>query len=207
MSYEAKFCKLSAGGNDFIVIDNRRGSLAGDLSSWIKHICYRRLSVGADGVILLEGSSRADIRMRYFNADGSEAPLCGNGVRAAARYASLLGIAPPKMIIETGAGLVPAEMIGEKVRIGLPPPSKVELHFPLKLGVEAIEGSYIDVGVPFFVQRVEELEGIPMRERGRELRHHPAFQPAGTNVCFVKVLHCNWRMRPSLREPVASLLP
>ncbi len=191
MSCEVKFCKLSAGGNDFIVIDNRLGGLPDDLAPWIERLCCRRLSVGADGVILLESSSRANIRMRYFNADGSEAPLCGNGVRTAARYASLLGIAPPKMTIETGAGLVPAEIMGEKVRISLPPPSKVELHYPLKLGEETIEGSYIEVGVPFFVQRVKELEGLPVRERGRELRHHPAFQPAGTNVCFVKVLQRN----------------
>jgi len=191
MSYEVKFCKLSAGGNDFIVIDNRLGGLPEDLAPWIERLCCRRLSVGADGVILLEGSSRANIRMRYFNADGSEAPLCGNGVRAVARYASLLGIVPPKMTIETGAGLVPAEVTEGKVQIFLPPPSKVELHFPLKVGEETIEGSYIEVGVPFLVQRVEELEGFPVRERGKELRRHPAFQPAGTNVCFVKVLHRN----------------
>ena len=191
MSYEVKFGKLSAGGNDFIVIDNRQGNLSGDLSSWIKRICCRRLSVGADGVILLEESSKADIRMTYFNADGSEAPLCGNGVRAIARYASLLGIVSPKMTIETGAGLIPAEVRGDRVRISLPPPSKVELHFLLQLGEETMEGSYIEVGVPFFVQRVEELEEFPVTERGRKIRHHPAFQPGGTNVCFVKVLHRN----------------
>ena len=191
MSYEVKFCKLSAGGNDFIVIDHRQGGLPEDLALWIKHLCCRRLSVGADGVILLEGSTRADFRMRYFNADGSEAPLCGNGVRAIARYASLMKIAPPKMTIETGAGLVPAEVKGGRVRTLLPPPLKVELHFPITLGEETIEGSYINVGVPFFVQRVEELDGLPVRERGREIRYHPDFQPEGTNACFVNVLNRN----------------
>ncbi len=191
MSYEVKFGKFSAGGNDFIVIDNRQGGLPDDLAPWIEHLCCRRLSVGADGVILLESSSPADFRMRYFNADGSEAPLCGNGVRASARYASLMKIAPPKMTIETGAGLVPAEVKGGRVRTLLPPPSKVELHFPLSLGEETREGSFINVGVPFFVQRVEELDKLPVRERGREIRYHPAFQPEGTNVCFVKVLHRN----------------
>src|SRR5208283_5172339 len=102
---EIQFSKLSGAGNDFILVDNRQQLLHENLSDWIQKVCRRGLSVGADGVILVEPSEKADFRMRYFNADGGEAETCGNGARCVARFAYLKGIVKPVMKFETQAGI------------------------------------------------------------------------------------------------------
>ncbi|MDO8784812.1 MAG: diaminopimelate epimerase, partial [Syntrophales bacterium] len=89
-----EFFKMSGSGNDFILIDNRDRSLAvDDLERFARTVCKRKFSVGADGLIIIENSDRADFRWRFFNADGSEAEMCGNGGRCVARFASIKGIA------------------------------------------------------------------------------------------------------------------
>ena len=103
------FAKMAGAGNDFVVIDNRSNRL-GDPSDLARRICTRRLSVGADGLILIETSARATFRMRYFNSDGSLADFCANGTRCAARFALLGVIAPRRMTIETDAGIIGAEI-------------------------------------------------------------------------------------------------
>src|SRR5258708_23512114 len=102
------FAKMAGGGNDFVVIDNRSGRI-GDAAALTRRICTPHLSVGADGVILIENTGKATFRMRYLNADGSPADFCANGTRCAARFALVNVIAPKKMTIETGAGAVGAE--------------------------------------------------------------------------------------------------
>ena len=113
--------KMAGAGNDFVVIDNRAGRI-GDATDLALRVCTRRLSVGADGLILVEPSTRATFRIRYFNADGSLGEFCGNGTRCAARFAVLHGIAERQMTIETDAGIVSAE-VDERgsVTISLPP--------------------------------------------------------------------------------------
>src|SRR5438093_6772237 len=103
-----RFSKMAGGGNDFVVIDNRSARVA-DAVELTKRICTAHLSVGADGLILVETSTSADFRMRYFNNDGSGGEFCANGTRCAARFAVQNGIAPQKMTIDTDAGLVCAE--------------------------------------------------------------------------------------------------
>ena len=111
-----EFYKMSGSGNDFILIDNRDGSLAvGDIVAFVKSVCERKVSVGADGLIVIESSDKVDFRWRFFNADGSEVEMCGNGGRCAARFALLRGIAGEKMSFETVAGIIDAEVRGDGV--------------------------------------------------------------------------------------------
>src|SRR2546423_3324983 len=116
------FMKLSGSGNDFILIDNREQVVNPRLAaSLAAKVCAHRMSVGGDGLILIERSRRADFRWRLFNADGSEAEFSGNGARCAARFAYLKRIAPKQMRFETLAGLIEAEMVPRSVKRGATP--------------------------------------------------------------------------------------
>src|SRR3954464_403273 len=103
-----KFLKMSGSGNDFVLVDNRRGTFPKPVSAWAKRLCYRQEGVGADGLLLLEKSKKADFRMAYFNADGSRAAMCGNGARCIAWFAQHVGAAGAASRFETDAGLVEA---------------------------------------------------------------------------------------------------
>src|SRR5215212_2268648 len=141
-----QFAKMAGAGNDFVVIDNRAGRV-GDPNELTRRICTRRLSVGGDGLILVEHSARATFRMRYFNADGSLADFCANGTRCAARFAFMNVIAPRKMTIETDAGIVGAEVAdGGAVTLALPPPHSFRADRSLAVGGQIIRGSSILVG-------------------------------------------------------------
>jgi len=105
------FYKMSASGNDFILIDDRNKGLDSEgLRPFVQQVCRRRFSVGADGLILIESSTRAHFKWRFFNADGSEAEMCGNGGRCVAKLAHLLGIAPAQLSFETQAGIIQADV-------------------------------------------------------------------------------------------------
>lgn len=183
-----EFFKMAGGGNDFLIFDNRSGAVR-EPESLALAICTRRLSVGADGIILIESSPRATFRMRYFNADGSLADFCGNGTRCAARFSYVNVIAPKRMTIETGAGIIGAEVIDQNVGLTLAPPSDVELDRPLKLrDGRTIRGSYLRVGVPHYVIFLRgKLWAQQIEPLGRELRFHPDLGPEGANVNFVVV--------------------
>src|SRR5207237_6865513 len=144
------FSKMSGAGNDFVVVDNRAGRVV-DPSELTRRICTRRLSVGADGLILIETSARATFRMRYYNSDGGLADFCANGTRCAARFAFVNVIAPKRMTIETDAGVVGAEMgEGGAVTLSLPPPRAFVAERPLRVGERTIRGSSILIGVPHY---------------------------------------------------------
>ncbi len=187
------FHKLSGSGNDFILIDNRRGALKGvQLNRFAAAICRHRMSVGGDGLILFEKprAKGAAFRWRLFNADGSEAEMSGNGGRCAARLAWLLGIAPKRMRFETLAGTVQAEITGRggtQVKIEMPPPHGLQLDLKVPFDGEARVGHFLNTGVPHFVYLLEDVSGIDVVGVGRRTRQHPAFQPAGTNVNFAKI--------------------
>lgn len=179
---------MAGGGNDFVVIDNRGPKIA-DASELARKICTRALSVGGDGLILVEGSARATFRMRYWNADGSVGAFCGNGTRCAARFAFLNVIAGKKMTIETDAGIVSAE-IGEggHVTISLPPPYSFKPERPLAVGEKTVRGSSIIVGVPHYVIFLRgDLWSQDIAPLGRAIRQHRDLQPDGANVNFVVV--------------------
>ena len=182
------FWKMSGSGNDFVVIDNRRGAVAAaDGPALARRLCQRGFSVGADGLILIERSREADFSWRFYNADGSEAAMCGNGGRCAARFAFLKGIAPAQMRFMTGAGLIRAEVKGGRVKLQLPLPSGFREQVPVAVDGCRMDPGFLVVGVPHAVVRAEKLEQTPVAEWGRALRHDPAFGPAGTNVNFYRV--------------------
>ena len=183
------FMKLSGAGNDFIIIDNREGIVPPGgmgLSEFVANVCRRRVSLGADGLILVEPSERADFSMRYFNSDGSEAETCGNGARCIARFAYLNGIAGRRMRFETTAGLYEAEVVGSNVKVRMSDPQGIKLRFPLKLSSGEHIVSFANTGVPHVVFIVDDLEGVDVVGLGREVRYHEEFAPAGTNVNFAK---------------------
>ncbi|NIA08583.1 MAG: diaminopimelate epimerase [Nitrospiraceae bacterium] len=183
------FKKMHGSGNDFILIDNRDGRI-GDLEApdLSLSLCRRRFGVGADGLILIEGSSKADFKWRFYNADGSEAEMCGNGGRCAARFAVSLGIALPELSFETIAGIMHAHVIGSTVKLQLPAAKGLCLDIDLKIEDEQISVDFLNTGVPHAVCFVPELKSIPIKKWGRAIRYNPYFQPSGTNVDFVQVL-------------------
>src|SRR5207245_3893169 len=149
--FDTEFYKMTAGGNDFILLDNRSGSLrSADLAEFIRRICTRALSVGADGVILLEMSAEADLRARFFNPDGRPT-FCGNGARCAARLAYLKGIAPASMRVRTDLMVHRAEVIGAMVSFEMRDPAAFDDAVEAKVGAETIRGTLIDTGVPHLV--------------------------------------------------------
>jgi diaminopimelate epimerase len=180
------FYKMSGAGNDFIVIDNRRRIVAdADLIGFIAKVCRRKLSAGADGLILIEPSDICDFRWRFFNSDGSQAEMCGNGARCAARFAHVNGIAGTTLTFETDAGVVSARIDDHRVRVKMPDPSDLKLSYPLKLSTCSLDISSIHTGVPHVVVMVEQIDDVDVVALGREIRFHPTFAPAGTNANFV----------------------
>ena len=179
---------MAGAGNDFVVIDNRSGRIT-DATELTRRICTRRLSVGADGLILIETSAKATFRMRYLNSDGSQADFCANGTRCAARFAFVNVIAPRRMTIETEAGVIGAEVSeGGAVTLSLPSPRGFEANKPLEVGGRTIQGSFVTVGVPHYVIFLRgELWSQQIEALGRAIRTHRDLAPAGANVNFVVV--------------------
>ncbi|MFZ0484533.1 MAG: diaminopimelate epimerase [Desulfobacterales bacterium] len=180
------FYKMSGSGNDFIIIDNRNNIVdESDLSNFVVNVCRRKMSVGADGVILVENTGNADFKWRFFNSDGSVAEMCGNGARCVARFAYLNNIAGSNMSFETLAGLVKAEVIEERVKVKMTDPFDLEtdVAIELKNGLTSIYS--INTGVPHVVMVKNSIDDIDIVKTGREIRYHDRFSPAGTNVNFV----------------------
>jgi diaminopimelate epimerase len=183
------FWKMSGSGNDFIIIDNRGLSLQiVDLPEFVRRVCRRKISVGADGLFLIEPSRVADFKWRFFNSDGSVAEMCGNGARCVARFAYLNGIAGRRMSFETLAGIVSAEVIDDHVKVKLTDPSPLEARRKIMLDGREFDLDCIDTGVPHAVCFVEALETCAVTQQGREIRWHEFFQPRGTNADFACVL-------------------
>jgi len=174
-----KFTKMTASGNDFIVIDKKP---SGGISAIARSLCDRKFGIGADGLILLDKIKEADTRMRIFNADGSEAEMCGNGARCAALFGR-----KTKARLFTKAGLINAELKRDRVRIQLTEPKGIKLDIPLKVSGRLIRVNFINTGVPHAVVFVNGIDNIAVANIGRSIRFHTKFAPAGTNVDFVEV--------------------
>ena len=183
------FYKMSGCGNDFIIIDNRRSVIAEtDMTAFIVGICRRKMSVGADGVILIENSDTVDFKWRFYNADGSVAEMCGNGARCVARFAYMNGITGPEPAFETLAGIVSASVSKTGlVKIKMTNPVNLELDRQIILNSGKYAIASVNTGVPHAVMVVEDIQETPVKDMGREIRFHPDFAPAGTNANFVSV--------------------
>ena len=190
---KVRFVKMHGAGNDFVMIDDRDGAFPAERTT-LAALGARGTGIGCEGIILVQKSQAADFRMRFFNPDGSEAEMCGNGARCVAAFAREIGAAPSDtMRFETIAGLVEAEIIrspstrnpqpstsqllnsstSQLVKIALPDPKDLR------------EG-FVNSGVPHKIVPVEDLEGADVAGEGRRIRYSAEFAPAGTNVDFVR---------------------
>ncbi|MCX7001072.1 MAG: diaminopimelate epimerase [Candidatus Sumerlaeota bacterium] len=183
---KTQFWKLSGGGNDFICFDNRDGTLPESMKSRLAAtLCRRGHSIGADGLLFIESSPRADFIMRIFNPDGWEAETCGNASRCVALLTYKLGISPAEMSFETKAGIYKARVTGEFASISMTDPTDMRLNIPFEEEWSpAPVVHFIRIGVPHVVAFVEKLESMDVLTIGKRVRSHHAFQPAGANVNF-----------------------
>jgi diaminopimelate epimerase len=183
------FTKMNGAGNDFVMVDNRDGRIA-LANEQIARLCDRHRGVGADGLLAVEpASDGGDVRMRYYNADGGEVEMCGNGARCFARYYNRLqGGALRSVRFETPAGIISAEYLGELVRLGMSDPHSLALNLKLDVSGVQLPVHFLNTGVPHAVVFVEDLESVPVLQWGAALRYHAQFQPKGTNANFVQIL-------------------
>ncbi len=186
MRRSVPFTKMSGAGNDFLVVEGLPGVNYPRLA---RSICRRTDGVGADGLLVLLPSRRADFRMRIINADGSEAEMCGNGARCLALYiAARHKPAGLSFVIETLAGPVAARVSGGRAAVCLGRPRGIRLERPLTLRGRGIHVDELDTGVPHAVVFVEDLAAVDVGRIGAAIREHRAFAPRGTNVDFVEQL-------------------
>ncbi|MDQ3415497.1 MAG: diaminopimelate epimerase [Verrucomicrobiota bacterium] len=179
-----RFTKMNGAGNDFVLLDNRMGDL--ELTrEQIARVCDRHRGVGADGVLVLERpANSADFRMRYYNADGGEAEMCGNGARCFARYADRTVGPLQQLTFETPAGVIGAQLVGELVTLQMSEPNDLRLGLEIGIAGEKIHGGYVDSGVPHVVVPVAKIDDVDVRSLGSALRRHPDFAPRGVNANF-----------------------
>ena len=194
-----EFVKMSGSGNDFVMVDARREA-PGRLQDprVIQDVCARGTGVGADGIVFLLPSTKADVRLLYLNSDGSEADLCGNATLCTTRLAARLKAGDPAgMSIETGAGIIRSRILPS----GLPEIDLEEVT-DIRSVAEDIspEGSerrigFAKAGIPHLVIEVSDLASVDVIGRGRPLRSHQTLRPAGANVNFISRNGAGWRMR------------
>lgn len=158
-----------------------------DAQAFAARVCRRKVSAGADGLILVESSGNADFKWRFFNSDGSVAEMCGNGARCVARFAYEQEICGPEMTFETLAGIIRARVSGSRVKVALPKPTELKIDYKIELAQGPLVVSSVNTGVPHVVIAVPDPEQPDVAALGREIRFHPLFSPAGTNVNFVSL--------------------
>ncbi len=175
------FYKYQGAGNDIIIIDNRFNeyNLIVNSSEIINRLCNRRFGIGADGLILLEYSTEYDFKMRYFNSDGNESTMCGNGGRCISAFAAKINIIEHKTSFEAIDGVHRAEILSE---------NKITLEMKNVDNIEIANNEcFLNTGSPHLVVFVDNVENIPVIELGRKYRNSARFAPGGTNVNFVAI--------------------
>jgi diaminopimelate epimerase len=180
------FTKMNGAGNDFVMLDNRELKL--NLSRpEIAALCDRHRGIGADGLICVErATGEGDFRMRYYNADGGEAEMCGNGARCFGRFVNHLHQGSLSRVrFETLAGLIEAELIGNEVRLEMSQPHGLQLNLALQAAGAELCVHRLNTGVPHAVVVVPDLAAVEVRTLGSALRHHQAFAPKGSNANFM----------------------
>jgi diaminopimelate epimerase len=206
-----RFWKMSGSGNDFVFIDGRHGSAeAFEAADVIQRICARGTGVGADGLVILERASEpgADLALRYYNADGSLAALCGNATLCTAALAAGLGaVDPAAFALETGSGVLSARIREGVPEFDLPPVREADVAFSA-IQMEGAEQQlgFANVGIPHVVIRVPDVGLADVTGRGRAVRHHSAL-PVGANVNFVsQAVPGRWKIRTFERGVEAETL-
>ena len=182
------FDKWNGAGNDFIILDNRDGRFSEeDIRTLAVKLCSRPMSLGADGLILLENSIRGHLKLRFFNPDGSEFNMCMNGSRCAARHAFMHVIAPRRMTLETRSGILHASVEEGSVRLSFYRRYEIRPDMRLAYSGRKIPAHFVKVGDPHVVIPVKDVTRLDVGTVGRTLRSAPELGPEGANVNFVKV--------------------
>ncbi|MHB1049785.1 MAG: diaminopimelate epimerase [Bacteroidota bacterium] len=187
-----QFTKMSGAGNDFVVVDNRTG-IIGDPKKFSVAVCDRRYGIGADGVLLLESSKKADFEMKYYNADGSNAGMCGNGGRCLSKFAYDIGIINSDLFKFEGFGhIYSAKRIKNDIyQLKMKDPQNVIRNQKIPLKIGSLLANYINTGTDHCVIFIDEnpdlnpLTAQKVHDIGWEIRYHDAYMPIGTNVNFV----------------------
>jgi len=187
---------MTGAGNDFVVVDNRSGAVA-DPSEFARKVCDRRFGIGADGILLLENADHADFTMKYFNADGSNAGMCGNGGRCLAKFAFDIGaVKSERFRFEAFGHIYEAQRLdADKYTLHMKDATSIRISESVSL----VDGSVIvahyintgtDHGVVFMAENsgLGPIKSVDIVRIGREMRHHPVYQPLGANINFVEVL-------------------
>ena len=184
-----KFTKMHGAGNDFVMVDDRAGTFPAHDYLRMAAFAANRTGIGCEGVILVQESPVADFKMAFYNPDGTEADLCGNGARCVAAFAVEIGLAKRNLTMETRAGLIDAEVLdGGLVKVWMPEPRDRRYGISVKVKGQMVTGDYIVAGVPHFIVPVQNVAQIDVAKLGRELRLSDAFEPDGTNVDFVQFI-------------------
>ncbi len=174
-----QFLKYQGTGNDFILIDNRKNHFQLNTQQ-IQNLCDRHFGIGADGLILLKNSTIADFKMIYFNSDGKQSTMCGNGGRCIVAFAKKLKIIKSKTYFEAIDGVHFAEILSNhQIRLQMQNVSKIQ---------PCNKNAYIlDTGSPHYVQLVKKLSSIDVYQQGKKIRNSKSFQKEGINVNFVEL--------------------
>jgi len=175
-----EFYKYQGAGNDFVILDNRDGAYSQLTPKQVKRLCDRRFGVGADGLMLLTKKEGCDFEMIYFNADGNESSMCGNGGRCLTRFAAQMGLIKSTYHFKAIDGMHEAEIdINNEVRLKMQDVDKVDKHSTYTL---------INTGSPHFIKFTSDVMNVDVVETGREIRYSDAFEAEGINVNFVETL-------------------
>ncbi len=183
-----RFSKYHGSGNDFILIDDRSLEFPCPDKTLIKQLCHRKFGIGGDGLILLQLSSSADFKMRIFNSDGSEAEMCGNGLRCLVAFLHDLALMYEQCYVESMFGIHLCTFEDHVISIDLGKPKVSKIYNALKIHNRKINLHYLNTGVPQGVVFVKNLSQNGLMYLGKGIRHHSAFAPAGLNVNFAKII-------------------
>jgi diaminopimelate epimerase len=184
-----EFVKMNGAGNDFVLVDNRAQNTI-LTPAQVARICHRQKGIGADGLMLLEPcrSGKADWTWQFFNSDGSTAEMCGNGARCFARYVQRLTASAGPITFETIAGVIQAQIQGDRVMIDLTDPKDLKLDQSVEVSTGTLTVHCLNTGVPHAVIFVPDADKALVSRLGSEVRYHQQFAPKGTNVNFVQSL-------------------
>ncbi len=182
------FSKYEGCGNDFVLFDNRSKVFPEPHQEEVRRLCHRQQGIGADGVVLLEESDQADFRMRIFNADGSEAEMCGNGIRCLMKFIHELGIGSVSCAIETMYRRLSVEVNKEGVCVEMGGPTGVRWNVPLTIESTPFTLHLLNTGVPHAVLFVDDIEAFDLAYWGPRVRNHSSFHPQGTNFNVATLL-------------------
>jgi diaminopimelate epimerase len=203
-----RFYKMTGSGNDFVVFDSRDGEL-GDLldPERIRGLCDRRQGIGADGVVVIQPSARADVLMKYFNSDGSPGEMCGNAALCVTRLASRLGLAEAAgMSLETDDGILRSRLVNDRPEIDLRPVRHLRVTAEGRPDPGERQLGYAVAGVPHVVVLCDDVGVVDVAGRGAALRRADWTGPAGANVNFVSRDGPGWRIRTFERGVEAETL-